>query len=222
MHKARRALRFLCTCWQLAPRWALVSMHRAGCRAALPSQYPLHHPLGGTVLKAAATPLQCLGCSKAGVQCRSLPKATFLGHSILVPTKPHSSWIEEEEKEGREPFGAKRDPLTQLESVILQMPTELQGGSAVLGAGLLSFAWLRRRNVFPLKGLGSLRLPYTSPGILCAGKHVNKSVRYRAALIKFALGSSRGSYLPSLGWMDGSLIFTPNPGALRFRYLLWH
>lgn len=76
--------------------------------------------------------------------------------------------------------------------------------------------------MFPLKGLGSLRLPYTSPGILCAGKHVNKSVRYRAALIKFALGSSRGSYLPSLGWMDGSLIFTPNPGALRFRYLLWH
>lgn len=74
--------------------------------------------------------------------------------------------------------------------------------------------------MFPLKGLGSLRLPYTSPGILCAGKHVNKSVRYRAALIKFALGSSRGSYLPSLGWMDGSLIFAPNPGALRFGYLL--
>lgn len=68
---------------------------------------------------------------------------------------------------------------------------------------------------------GERRLPYTSPGIPTAGKHVNKSVRYRAALIKFALGLSRGSSLTSLGWLAGSLISVPNPGPFCFQHLPW-
>lgn len=63
---------------------------------------------------------------------------------------------------------------------------------------------------------------YTSPGTPTAGKRVNKSVRTRAALIKFALGLSRGSSSTSLGRMDGSLISVPSPGALCFQHLPGH
>lgn len=81
------------------------------------------------------------GCCRR--RYRSFPEMTvFLGQGFLVAAKPRSSWIEEEEKEAREPFGTKRDPLTQLESVILQMPTELQGGNVLLGARLLCAAQL--------------------------------------------------------------------------------
>lgn len=80
------------------------------------------------------------GCCRR--RYRSFPETTFLGQGFLVAAKPCSSWIEEEEKEAREPFGTKHDPLTQLESVILQMPTELQGGNVLLGARLLCAAQL--------------------------------------------------------------------------------
>lgn len=124
----------------------------------------------------------------------------------------------EEEEEEREPFGAKPDLLARRCRVRYRCPRTFTVGTLGWACG----GSAAREGCAAFERAGERWLPNTSLGIPTAGKHVNKSVRYRAALIKFTLSWSHGSSLTCLGWMDGSLISAPSPGPLCFQHLLWH
>ena len=89
--------------------------------------------------QAAARAMPSLGRSTAGTAADAATAAS--GDEVSearcsLQAKGCCCWAEEEEeeREEREPFGAKPDPLARLASVVLQTPTELQGGNVWLGA----------------------------------------------------------------------------------------
>ena len=87
--------------------------------------------------QAAARAMPSPGRSTAGTAADAATAAS--GDEVSearcsLQAKGRCCWAEEEEREEREPFGAKPDPLAQLASVVSQAPTELQGGNVWLGA----------------------------------------------------------------------------------------